>query len=244
MSTRDMAKKRQRRRDSTESSSSAETAPSKPPKDILGLGQYLVRELGFEDRPNTLGCWMAHHLAELMEEAENGPNAADRSKARKSAIETILKIWEHRTSLPGRAYPLASYNNVLMVLDRMRPNNNPFWYFGQQDELNKEHFAALLFDKLSRLIIALLFMKVPTITKSDTDAAAIKALSKTEQQVLRSIQEWGELFESTEKGTGRVRKSKTGRNSTKKDFNKVAVQLIDSITATLGELRTKLQRDR
>jgi hypothetical protein len=71
--------------------------PSKPPKDVLGLGRHLVRELGFEDGVDTLGRWMAHHLAELIDKAENGVCATERVEARKSATETILKVWEHRT---------------------------------------------------------------------------------------------------------------------------------------------------
>src|SRR5687767_11542563 len=112
MTTRDMTRKRQRRPDSTESTSSEEMGPSKPPKDVLGLGQHLVRELDFEDGVDTLGRWMAHYLAELIDKAENGGTAAKRLRAHKSATETILKIWEHRTSLPGKAYPLAPYKDV------------------------------------------------------------------------------------------------------------------------------------
>lgn len=103
MNTRDMTKKRQRKLGSTESSSSGEMVISKPSKDVLGLGRHLVRELRFEDGVDTLGRWMAHHLAELIDEAESGSTPAERLRARKSATETILKIWEHRASLPGRS---------------------------------------------------------------------------------------------------------------------------------------------
>jgi hypothetical protein len=118
-----------------------------------------VRELGFEDGVDTLGRWMAHHLAELIDEAENGAPAAERLRARKNATETILKIWEHRASLPLSAYPLAPYKDVLKVLDRLWPNDNPFRRFGPPAETKREQLAADLFDGLSRLIIALLLMK-------------------------------------------------------------------------------------
>ena len=102
----------------------------KPPKDVLGLGQHLVRELGFEDGVDTLGRWMAHYLAELIGEAENGSTAAKRTSARKEAIETILKIWDHRTSLSGTAYPLTKYRDVLKGIDRLQPGSDLFGYFG------------------------------------------------------------------------------------------------------------------
>ena len=103
--------------------------PLKPPKDVVGLGQHLVHELGLVERRDTLGSWMAHHLAELIDKAERGQTEADRLQAQKTATETILKVWEHRRSLPGKTYPLASYENVLKVLDVLRPSNNPFWRF-------------------------------------------------------------------------------------------------------------------
>jgi hypothetical protein len=110
MTTRDMTRKGPRQLNSTESSSSEETGPLKLPRDVLELGRHLVRELGFDDQRDTLGRWMAHHLAELINKAENGATGTERVRARKNATETILKIWEHRASLPGNAYPLAPYS--------------------------------------------------------------------------------------------------------------------------------------
>jgi hypothetical protein len=200
-----------------------------------------VRELGFEDGVDTLGRWMAHHLAELFEKAENGVTAAERLRARKSATETILKIWEHRASLPGKTYPLAPYKDVLKVLDRLRPDDNPFRHFGYYAETKREQLAADLFDSLSRLIITLLLKKVPLGEESaKVDAAALKALSETEQHVLRALQQWGELFVSTPGSSGRTRKSKRGGIATV-NLDEAAVSLIDSIMTTLGELRSELQ---
>jgi hypothetical protein len=202
-----------------------------------------VRELGFKDGVDTLGRWMAHHLAELIDKAENGVIAAERIRARKSATETILKIWEHRASLPGKAYPLAPYKDVLMVLDQLRPDDNPFRHFGHPVETKKEQLAAALFDGLSRLIIALLLMKVtPKEEPTDVGEAAIEALSETEQRVLTALQQWSELFAPASKNPGRTRKGKRGSGGATVDLNEAAVSLIDGITATLTELRSELQQ--
>jgi hypothetical protein len=201
-----------------------------------------VRELGFEDGVDTLGRWMAHHLAEFIDTAENGLTAAERLRARKNAMETILKIWEHRTSLPGKAYPLAPYKDVLQVLDRLRPDANPFRYFSHYAKRTKEQLAADLFDSLSRLIIALLLMKGPPGEESARmDDTAIESLSETEQHVLTALEQWGELFVSTPKSSGRTRKSKRGGGGNNVSLDKAAVQLIDRITTTLVELRSELQ---
>jgi hypothetical protein len=199
-----------------------------------------VRELGYEDQRDTLGRWMAHHLAELIDKAENGATATERLRARKNAMETTLKIWERRASLPGNAYPLAPYKDILKVLDRLRPGDNPFRYFGPP-ETKREQLAADLFDGLSRLIIALWLMKLPPeegATKVDT--AAIEALSETERHVLTALQQWSELFVSTPKGSGRTRRGKKGEVA-KVNLDAAAVSLIESITTTLVELRSELQ---
>ncbi len=211
----------------------------------MGLGRHLVRELGFEDRRDTLARWMAHHLAELMDEAEKGPTATERLRARKSATETILKVWEHRTSLPGTAYPLASYKDVLKVLDLLRPGGNPFWRFGRHAETKRDQLASALFDGLSRLTIALLSMKVPSDRGSaEVSGAATKALGEAEQRVLSALQQWGELFASTTKSSGRARRSKRDGSGTRVNLDEAALQLIDEMTTTLGELRSELQEVR
>jgi hypothetical protein len=215
---------------------------SKPPKDVLGLGRHLVRELGFEEGVDTLGRWMAHHLAELIDKAENGVTPDERSKAHKNATKTILMIWEHRASLPRKAYPLAPYEELLKLLDRLRPGANPFRYFGPPAETKRDHLAAELFDGLSRLIIALLLMKLPSGAESaNVDTAAIEALSETEQHVLAALQRWGELFAPMPESSRRTRTGKKSSDAAKVNLDEAAVGLIDKIMTTLVELRGRLQ---
>lgn len=241
MTTRDMTRKGPRQLNSTESSSSEETGPLKLPRDVLDLGRHLVRELGLDDQRDTLGCWMAHHLAELINKAENGATGTERVRACKNATETILKIWEHRASLPGNAYPLAPYKELLKVIDRLRPNDNPFRHFGPPAETRREQLTAVLFDRLSRLIIALLLMKLPPGEDStQVDAAAIGAFSETERHVLTALQQWSELFAPTSKSSERTRKNKGGR-APKVNLTEAVLQLIDSTSTALVELRSELQ---
>jgi hypothetical protein len=222
---------------------------------MLELGRYLVHELEFEHAGNTLGRWMAHHLAELIHAAENAETPEDRLRAQAQATETILKIWEHRTALPGRAYPLAPYQDILQVLNRLRPGDNPFSYFGHDIQARREQLAAILFDRLTRLIIALLLMRMPSSADAGTEegqGVAINALSETEQHILCSLQEWHDLFAPTDNKTHRLRKSKRKsrlRKSKSKRRDKsdqinlegVVAESIDDITTTLTKLRRELQ---
>ncbi len=205
----------------------------------MGLGQYLVHELDFEEGVNTLGRWMAHYLAELINEAENGSTVAKRTRARKEAAVTILKIWNHRMSLPGRAYPLSPYMDLLRKIDRLHLNNNPFRYIGQDTANKKGVFAVELFDGLSRLIISLLLMDTDFREESEEiNPVAIAAMDETEQRLLTALQNWADLFESSEDSLGPKR---TSKNITKIDLGKAALRLIDSISTNLEELRSELQ---
>ena len=237
-----MIRKKVRSPDSTESSSCEKMAPSKPPKDVLGLGRYLVRELGFENGVDTLGRWMAHHLADLMTQSENEPTAAKRLKARKEAVETILKIWDHRMSLPGEAYPLTKYRDVLEGMDRLQPEGELFGYFGRYAGNRREQLAANLFDGFSRLAIALLLMKIAPGKKSkDMDPAAIEALTDTEKRVLMALQEWEKMLKPTPQNIVQGPKSRKGADRPKVNLGEAAIQLVDNLTATLTELRSELQ---
>jgi len=185
---------------------------------------------------------MAHHLAELINEAENGATAAKRSGASKKATETILKIWDHRLSLPGAAYPLAPYKDILAVLQRLRPDDNPFRYFSPHTATKRDQLAAGLFDTLTRLILALLLMRLPPDTRSiNIDGPAIEALSDEEQYVIKAIKQWADLFASKPRTSARKRKTKKDNDIAKINLSEVAVRLLDSIAATLVDLRNELQ---
>jgi hypothetical protein len=210
---------------------------------VLGLGQHLVHELGLNNQRDTLARWMAHHVAELINDAKKGSTPAARSTARKTATETILKIWEHRTSLPGEAYPLAQYKDLLKILVLLQPDGNPFKHFGHHASAKREQIAASLFDSLARLIICLLFVRISTgIRSPKVGAASIKSLSRQEQQVLKALQQWGQVFASASKSSGQTGKRKKGTARGKVNLDEAAIRWIDSINAALAELRTELQK--
>lgn len=206
---------------------------------MLELGQHLVRELNLDDSVDTLGRWMAHHVAELIGAAEKATSKKDRLVAQKRAMEAILRIWEHRESLPGYAYPLAKYNELLSVLDRLRPDDNPF-RFNQMRESKTDRAAAILFDNLTRLVIALLFMKIDSFKKPITaDAAAIDALDDDEKRVLKTFHVWIDFFAPVTTAKGGRRNQKTNAAS-EIDFKQAALGLIDAVEKQTANLRHTL----
>ncbi|WKZ40508.1 MAG: hypothetical protein QY328_00465 [Anaerolineales bacterium] len=213
------------------------------PKDILGLGKHLVHELGLEDGNDTLGRWMAFHLAELINTAENDSSVATRSKARKEATEIIIKLWERRANLPGNAYPLAPYKHVLQVLDRLRPSENPFAYFNRY-ESKQDQLSVELFDNLTRLVISLLLMKVvPATRPAKANVAAIETLDEAELQVWKSITQWVELLEIEDKSSQAKRTKKADKShAVQINYEEIAMSLIRSISTTLTELEGELKK--
>jgi hypothetical protein len=210
----------------------------------LGLGKHLVHELGLEDGSDTLGRWMAFHLAELISTAENDSSVALRSKARKEATEIIIKLWERRANLPGNAYPLAPYKHVLRVLDRLAPGENPFLYFNHY-ESKRDQLCAELFDNLTRLVISLLLMKVvPTTTRpAKVNVAPIETLDEAELQVWKSITQWVELLEIEDKNSQAKRAKKADKSHVDQiNYEKIALSLIGSISTTLAELEGELKK--
>jgi hypothetical protein len=195
---------------------------------VLELGQHLVRELNLDDSVDTLGRWMAHQVAELINEAERATSTKDRLAAQKRAMEAILRIWEHRESLPGYAYPLAKYDEVLSVLDRLRPDNNPF-RFNQMRESKADQSAAILFDNLTRLVICLLFMRIKSFKKPlPADAVAVNAMDENEKQVWNTFGIWADFFAPATK-SGRGYENKRTEAPGEMDFTRAALDLIDAI---------------
>ncbi|GAA1380770.1 hypothetical protein GCM10009613_05620 [Pseudonocardia kongjuensis] len=64
---------------------------------------------------DMVGRWMSHHLAELVVAAEGNTTTVEQ---RLKIVDTILRIWALRGSLP-RPAPLEDFSHVLAALDRL-----------------------------------------------------------------------------------------------------------------------------
>jgi ribosomal protein S18 acetylase RimI-like enzyme len=88
----------------------------------LELGEAIVREMGLDDDTDTLGRWMCHHVASLIDQSRSVQTPALRRTAQQEAVSTILSLWEKRSSLPGKAYPLARYKFLLQCIAATSPS--------------------------------------------------------------------------------------------------------------------------
>jgi len=156
----------------------------------LGLGIHLVRELGLSDSNETLGRWIAHHLAELMREVDESKDPEYKAKALAQATDLIIRLWKNRDVLPGKANPLARYRDALVVLGNLEQPN----YSQRDHQLPKRR---RLSEQISRdaerlRLFIRLFEAIPTEhSTEDVDQAALEALDDEElsflEKLLRSV---------------------------------------------------------
>jgi hypothetical protein len=94
----------------------------------ISLGKALVQELELEPGVDTLSRWMAHYVAEQIAIAENATDNA-KVEAEQRCFNTILKLWERRSSLPNGRYPFKSFEQIFNTLNRLDPDNSRSHYF-------------------------------------------------------------------------------------------------------------------
>jgi len=163
----------------------------KSPKDVLALGQAIVRELELDDRGTVLERWLAHHLAELIAEADRADGPA-KAAAEQRAVDVILKLWAHRRALPEKADPLGGYRDAIAVLSRLIPEADPWKRFqrhGTYDELLHE-----MFETLCRIVLGGIVLTQITRPRPVSEVEA-RALEDEEIFLQKVLEQWLPFFE-------------------------------------------------
>jgi len=121
----------------TKSSSSVPTGLSTISKDVLDLGCALVKELDLDPGVDTLSRWMAHYIAELVDEAKTA-KVEDRPAKLARCADAILKLWEHRHQLPDGKRPFEELEPIMRALASLDPaDDTPRFYRTQRAAINK-----------------------------------------------------------------------------------------------------------
>lgn len=160
------------------------------PKDILALGQAIVRELELDDRGAVLERWLAHNLAELMSEADRAVGPA-KAAAEQQAVDVILKLWMHRRALPEPVDPLGGYRNAIAVLSRLMPEADPWRRYRQHGHY--EDILHEMFETLSRVVLGGILLTQVTRAGSISEAES-KALEDEEVFLQAEIKRWMPFF--------------------------------------------------
>ena len=79
------------------------------------MGKRIVEEFCLGDSVDTLGRWMSHRIAEVMERAESTVDAVEREAIRRQCSDLIIRLWERRAHWPY-GQPLAGVAELLKSL--------------------------------------------------------------------------------------------------------------------------------
>ena len=189
MELQSITKTPKKKRGTEDSTFSEELEKSLPLKDVLVLGHHLATELGFSDSCDTLGKWMSHHLAEMMDRVEREENPEKKEEYQQKTVELILKIWEHRRSLNGHAYPLARFKGIMDSLSILSPEAN-VW---ERNKLGKyELLASDTFSMIVNLYRALHFIEFTSLKSSRSLQIPPSVLTDEEQKVYDFLVSWAE----------------------------------------------------
>lgn len=150
-------------------------------QDTLELGKLLVEEMRDHGSDDTLTVWLLHYIAELILKAEGEGDSPIGAAAQREACEMILKFWEHRATLSGRANPMEEYRSALQLLRSLRKDG--YFVFGRLDDDGDpvESFRA----RSAALMSSLLVLSLPD-DKDEPDAAK-RNLSGAERDLIREF---------------------------------------------------------
>ena len=105
-------------------------------EEILKLGEKLIKELELVYTRNTLARWLAHYLAELINNIDKCESKEDKSKLQKECCDIILEIWQKRERVPIEK-PTEKLKPIIDVLSLLKTNQHPFIRHRFLDKRNK-----------------------------------------------------------------------------------------------------------
>jgi hypothetical protein len=187
---RSILKKQRGRQPTTDYFSSSDPGNLKEPSRVLALGEKIVRELELNDGVDTLGKWMAHHLASLIEDAKRSDGA--QTAASEEAVDLIFRLWEYRGLMPGTADPMSALKGAIGVLDRIGPDSSPFYRHSQD---MRERDLALLFDSLRKLMAHGVVLVSGQKEIPEYTAETFEHLAEEEQQFITALGGWLSFLE-------------------------------------------------
>lgn len=179
---------------------------------------------------------MSHHLAEMIDNTENEINPEKRAESQNQVADLILKIWKHRTTLGGDAYPLSKFKNIIDAVSILSPEAN-VW---KANKIGKyESLAAETFTMLKDLYRALYFVEFVELKSVKNKQVPPSVLSDEEQKAYEILISWAEKalsFHTTDNSSSDT----TEIQSTSDNMCKFIDDLCEKLNGLKSELQTKM----
>ena len=219
------------------SSSSARTARLKTPADVLALGRLIVDQLNLDPGVDTLGRWMAHHVAELLVAVDVAPNDKLRRERQNDAVQAIIKLWTHRSMYENRVNPLSELKPIIQVIRTLDPGNNPW--------LIRNDGTRYVYDIFRRLIICLLLRHAASISQASQAISSSKKTSRfqsgDERELVSAINVW--IEGAAELAGGKASRRRSSKTPAEKiDLDEAVNRLIDEARKALNAVAEEVAR--
>ena len=85
-------------------------------RDVLELGANLVAQ--FDRKDDLLASWMAHYIAELIDNVDNA-TPDTKAAAQEACAKAILELWRRRSSWPPKVRPFMKLEPILRTLESL-----------------------------------------------------------------------------------------------------------------------------
>lgn len=218
----------------------------------MALGGKLVDQFKLKADEDTLGQWIAHHLAEklLAHTSASGPAKATLEA---ELVDTILKFWKHRAYFPRGTRPFEGYDAVLRALESFdpEPENGRYFFYPAADELTKSATptskawidTAKTIDRGARAMINICFQQAARASKQpdETWISAAKVLAEEADRdalVIRYVKHLEGDDESADPIDFERERLKKKRESIAQ-FVRAGIPLLQLIDEHLGEASEK-----
>ena len=160
------------------------TEPSERYTAIVQLGKKLVEELALNNSVDTLGRWMAHHIAELIYDAENTTDDTMRIAKHMEIRDSVWAFWTNRYELPFGNKPFKELEPILRALESLDPESLLPRYFFPYPRLT---------DRENETSETQKWLKVAESIDSTSKILIDYCLSLAAENSIDKSQEWVEL---------------------------------------------------
>ena len=201
-------------------------------EEILKLGKKLIKELELVYTGNTLARWMAHYLAELINNIDKCESKEEKIKFQKECCNIILEIWQKRERVPIEK-PTDRLKPIIDVISLLKKNEHPFIshrFFDKKNGLKHSNSSWLSFLEIIRNNSERIYRKslIAMISEEllEKDKEWIKEhssfLSDDEKSVIEYLDSIREITISFH---GEEEKEETEKEKVEKLFNELEEQL-------------------
>lgn len=147
---------------------------------VIKLGVKIVKELQLENSRDTLGRWMSHYLAELLDSLEKCSNEQKKKKIEKECCDIILRVWSQRESVHGIFTPLSDLRPLIDIIESLKNTRYNFMLPFNGREIKDPEWLD--------------FVKL--VKKNSTSILALSLCSSLSAKILSEKGIWREEFKS------------------------------------------------